>query len=225
MTAPPKTPPSSETELLARAQALAGLSLGELASAQHYAWPRSLKRAKGWIGELLETALGATAGSRPEPDFPHLGIELKTLPVRNDGQPKESTFVCVLSLSDRIESRWEDSLVQRKLARVLWVPVQHDPGIEPEQRRIGTPSLWSPTTEEEIMLRTDWEELTDLIREGQLAAITARHGHWLQIRPKAANGRALTSTADPELGRILTLPRGFYLRTRFTARILKRQYA
>lgn len=38
----------------------------------------------------------------------------------------------------------------------------------------------------------DWEELMDLIVLGQVERITARHGEVLQLRPKAANSKALT---------------------------------
>ncbi len=38
----------------------------------------------------------------------------------------------------------------------------------------------------------DWEELMDLIVLGEVERITARHGEVLQLRPKAANSKALT---------------------------------
>src|SRR5688500_18797590 len=86
--------PATESELMARARALSGMSLAELARQFGIAVPEAQLRAKGWVGQLLERALGATAGSRAKPDFEALGIELKTLPVDGRGQPKESTFVC-----------------------------------------------------------------------------------------------------------------------------------
>lgn len=48
---------------------------------------------------LLELYLGAMAGSKPEQDFPELGIELKTIPVDAAGKPLETTFVCVAPLT------------------------------------------------------------------------------------------------------------------------------
>lgn len=52
----------------------------------------------------------------------------------------------------------------------------------------------------------------DLIVLGKVESITARHGQVLQIRPKAANNKALTE-AIGEFGQpIMTLPRGFYLK-------------
>ena len=41
-----------------------------------------------------------------------------------------------------------------------------------------------------------------------------------QLRPKAAHGRVRTTVAGAEGERIATVPRGFYLRARFTGAIL-----
>src|SRR5699024_8533596 len=87
-------------------------------------------------------------------------------------------------------------------------------------RQIGTPILWQPNAEEERQLRQDWEELMDLIVLGQVEKITARYGEVLQLRPKAANGKALTEAIGEQGERIYTRPRGFYLRKSFTAAIL-----
>jgi DNA mismatch repair protein MutH len=215
------SPPTSETDLLQRANAIAGLTLGQLAAQHGQAVPPNQLYAKGWIGQLLETALGATAASLSEPDFQTLGIELKTIPVSHAGLPRESTYVCTVQLRDIHLQTWHTSNVWRKLARVLWIPIEAEPTITIGDRRIGMPLLWSPNAEQEGLLRQDWEELTDLISTGQLHTITARYGKYLQIRPKAAHAGILCDSIS-ETGEITqTLPRGFYLRTRFTASLLK----
>jgi DNA mismatch repair protein MutH len=217
-------PPTNEEDLLIRAQALAGQSLEQLA--QRLAWPvpADLRHAKGWPGELLERALGATAASLPEPDFTAIGVELKTIPIGRNGRPKESTYICTVPLKDTIGVDWKTSLVRRKLARVLWIPVEAMAEIPLSQRRIGMPLLWSPTSEQELILRADFEELMDMVCLGQWDKLTARYGRWLQIRPKAIDSRALTQATGPSGEAILTLPRGFYLRTRFTAELLRSHY-
>ena len=217
-------PPTNEEELLIRAQALAGQSLEQLA--QRLAWPvpSDLRHAKGWPGELLERALGATAASLPEPDFTAIGVELKTIPIGRSGRPKESTYICTVPLKDTIGVDWKTSPVRRKLARVLWIPLEAMAEIPLSQRRIGMPLLWSPTPEQESILRADFEELMDMVCLGQWDKLTARYGRWLQIRPKAIDSRALTRATGPSGEAILTLPRGFYLRTRFTAELLRSHY-
>ncbi|KWQ15660.1 DNA mismatch repair protein MutH [Salmonella enterica subsp. enterica serovar Tennessee] len=206
------TPPASEALLLAQARQLSGYTLGELAAMAGITTPKDLKRDKGWIGVLLEIWLGASAGSKPEQDFAALGVELKTIPVDSLGRPLETTFVCVAPLTGNSGVTWETSHVRHKLKRVLWVPVEGDRSIPLAERRVGSPLLWSPSEEEDRQLRLDWEELMDMIVLGQVERITARHGEVLQLRPKAANARALTEAIGARGEPILTLPRGFYLK-------------
>lgn len=220
----PLTIPDSEPELYQRAIALAGYTMKELASLAGMPIPEDLKRDKGWVGMLLERYLGASAGSKPEQDFPHLGVELKTIPVNSKGNPLETTFVCVAPLTGNNGITWESSHLRKKLCRVLWVPVEGERSIPLAERRIGTALLWSPNEQEEQQLRHDWEELMDLIVLGKVESITARHGEVLQIRPKAANSRVLTEAIGEQGQPIMTLPRGFYLKKEFTRALLARYF-
>jgi DNA mismatch repair protein MutH len=219
------TPPESESELLERAEALTGRSLAEVALEHGVPVPPDLRRHKGWGGNLIERALGADAASRDEPDFRGIGVELKTLPVDRAGKPLETTFVATITLSRVGETPWKMSRVYRKLARVLWVPVQGERSIPLGKRKIATPLLWSPTKAQEDELRYDWEELAGIIGRGDVESISARLGKSLQVRPKAANSSVRRRAIDTEGAMIETLPRGFYLRTSFTAAMLRAHFA
>jgi DNA mismatch repair protein MutH len=219
------SPPQTDTELLARAEALAGQTLAELAERLGVAVPADLRRAKGFVGGLLERALGASAGSRAVPDFPELAIELKTLPVDRHGAPLESTFVCTIPLADIGDVEWESSRVRRKLLRVLWIPVEGERAIAVGARRIGHPLLWSLSAEDEQALRQDWEELAGLIGRGHVESLSGHLGRYLQIRPKAADSRSRRLGFDAEGVPFSALPRGFYLRASFTRSLLQRHYA
>lgn len=173
---------------------------------------------------LLEYFLGASAGSKPEQDFAEIGVELKTIPIDRHGVPLETTFVSVAPLTGNSGLTWENSHVCRKLSRVLWFPIEGERQIPLAQRRVATPLLWSPSPLEEQLLRQDWEELMDLIVLGKVETITARHGQVLQIRPKAANSKALTEGIGEFGQTIMTLPRGFYLKKDFTAPLLARHF-
>ena len=213
--------PKTTKELLSRAQAIAGLSFGELAIQLGIAVPPDLKRDKGWVGMLLETALGATAGSKAEQDFRHLGIELKTLPINAQGYPLETTFVSLAPLIQNSGVNWQNSHVRHKLSRVLWIPVEGSRSIPLAERRIGIPILWQPSEQQERLLQRDWEELMDYIVLGQLDKINARLGEVLQLRPKGANSKSLTKGIGKNGEIIDTLPLGFYLRKAFTHEILQ----
>lgn len=217
-------PPTSEQELLDRAQRIAGKTFADVAIERGVQMPANLQRNKGWVGNLIELALGAQAGSKAEQDFAHLGIELKTIPINAKGEPLETTFVCVAPLTGNIGVTWPQSHVRQKLAKVLWIPIEGERTIPLAERRIGAPLLWQPSPEEDHQLQADWEELMEMIALGRVEAITARHGEYLQIRPKAANNRALTEAIGPSGNKILTLPRGFYLKKHFTAPLLARHF-
>jgi DNA mismatch repair protein MutH len=210
--------PHSTTELLHRAEALAGCTLVELAQRLNVQQPANLSIEKGWAGQLLELALGATAHSKAEPDFQQLGIELKTLPLTAEHRAKESTFVC--SVTKNLGARFEESLVYQKLQQVLWVPFEADPTLPFTNRRIGTPILWSPTTEQLSTLAQDWSELSEMLTLGAYENISAKLGTYLQLRPKAAHSRVLRNHINLEGQLQKIIPRGFYLRTTLTNQII-----
>ncbi|HHV6721652.1 TPA: DNA mismatch repair endonuclease MutH [Haemophilus influenzae] len=212
--------PQTLEQLLSQAQSIAGLTFGELADELHIPVPIDLKRDKGWGGMLLERALGATAGSKAEQDFSHLGVELKTLPINAEGYPLETTFVSLAPLVQNSGVKWENSHVRHKLSCVLWMPIEGSRHIPLRERHIGAPIFWKPTAEQERQLKQDWEELMDLIVLGKLEQITARIGEVMQLRPKGANSRAVTKGIGKNGEIIDTLPLGFYLRKEFTAQIL-----
>lgn len=222
--------PQSENELLQRARLLAGRTLGDVVTALSLGIEPGFRPAKGQVGQWMERLLGAEAQSSPVPDFPHLGVELKTLPVDARGRPRESTFVCQASVTSLRDETWVTSRVRRKLSRVLWVPVESDPGLAFEERRMGTPWLWRPNDEEERVLRADWEDLADLAVHGFAEAVGGRRGTALQLRPKARDAstrqrtRALGLSGDDEEPCSLR-PSGFYLRASFTATLLQRAFA
>lgn len=219
----PVPPPQSETELERRARRIAGVPLAALAAELGQTLPHDLRRHKGWVGQLIETVLGASAGSAALPDFASIGVELKTVPVDRRGLPRESTYVCTVPLEATGET-WDSCWLRRKLARVLWLPIEADRDIPLGERRVGSALLWSPSGAEEAMLRRDWEELMERVSLGELDQISARHGEVLQIRPKAADSRALRHAVNSHGEHTLTNPRGFYLRAAFTAAILRRHF-
>ncbi len=212
--------PTNKQELMERANSLAGMTIQQLANKMNIDVPESLVHAKGWFGTLLEQYLGAEAASAPKPDFINLDIELKTIPIDENGKPKESTYICVAQLDPIALSSWENSLVHHKLAHVLWIPFEASKTIPIALRRIGTPVLWKPDTRQKKQLKEDWQELCDMIVLGEVDKISASMGTCLQIRPKAANAASLTIDKNQSEANSLTLPRGFYLRPSFTHSIV-----
>jgi len=212
--------PRDLDELRARAAWLAGRSLAELHAALAPRAEAPMRQRKGKTGQLIERALGASAGSLDAPDFVELGVELKTIPIDARGLPRESTFVCTLPLAEVDHAEWRTSRVRRKLAHVLFVPIIGERAGELHSH-VGTPVFWQPSAEQESILRGDFDDLLEVIALGRIEALTARLGRWLQVRPKAAHGRVRTRAYGPDDEPIETIPRGFYLRARFTGALLQ----
>ncbi len=217
-------PPRSTTELLNRCEQIAGYSLCELAEIAAIPMAKDLRTNKGWVGQLIEWHLGATAGSKPEQDFAHLGIELKTIPVDQSGKVLETTFVCSAPILNTTSLTWLNSNVRNKLSKVLWVPVQGERNIPLAERIVGSAFLWSASPEQERLLASDWNEIMEKISLGQIESISARDGQVLQLRPKAANGRCLTDAFGEDGQLIKVRPRGFYIKKVFTQAILNHQF-
>lgn len=217
------SPPLSESELLNRCYQLAGKTLNDVACEMREPTPSSLHHAKGWIGQLIEKALGANAVNLDQPDFIDLGIELKTIPVTPSGSPCESTYICMASIPNTDPS-WKGSRVFRKMAKMLWVPIESNDDKPLAQAKIGTPILWSPPIDIEAQLQQDWEELIELITLGHYEELSASKGKFLQIRPKAANAKTFIQVIDHHGQSISVVPKGFYLRTLLTKQILQENY-
>lgn len=219
------TPPQTTEDLMARCHAIAGLTIGQLAERLDQVVPKNLLKDKGWVGQLIELALGANGGSQAVVDFANLGIELKTLPINQQGKPLESTYVCVAPLTGVTGLEWQHSWVCQKLQHILWLPILAERQIPLAQRVIGNGFLWQPSPQQQQALQQDWEELMELISLGGIANIRGATGKYLQLRPKAANSKALTDAIGSQGQPIKTLPRGFYLKTTLTAAILQQQFA
>lgn len=181
--------------------------------------PRDQRHAKGLVGRWLERVLGATSGNASQPDFAELGVELKTIPLDRNARPLESTFVCTVPLLQLAELEWEHSPVHAKLRRVLWIPLESGADLPLPARRIGAPRLWSPSAREDAALRADFEQLSAALVAGEAEQLRAHVGRYLQVRPKGANRDSRVRASDADGAPLFLPPRGFYLRTAFTARL------
>ena len=215
--------PTSIAELISRADSLAGQSLENLAKQYKQQIPPNLLHSKGWIGQFIEYILGATAGNQAAVDFPNLGIELKTIPLDTSYQPIESTYVCTSPLKITTVN-WLESWVYKKLKHVLWVPIVVEKNQPIGLRKIATPFLWQANEQQLQVLQQDWEELMEFVQLGEIESLSAKYGKYLHIRPKAANSQILTCITNTQGEQIYTVPKGFYLRSKFTAELLKQEF-
>lgn len=219
-----KPTPQTEAQLLQYCENIAGYSLSELADITNIPVPKDLRKNKGWVGQLIEWHLGATAGSKPEQDFKHLGIELKTIPIDRQGKVLETTFVCSTPILQTTHLTWENSNIRNKLSKVLWLPVQGEREVPLSERIVGNGFLWTASAKQEQLMQQDWNELMEKIALGKIEQISARDGQVIQLRPKAANGSVVTDAYGEQGQLIKVRPRGFYLKKVFTQDIINQQF-
>lgn len=216
--------------ILGKALSLRGYTLSELTNILKVHNPSNLVHAKGLTGQIIEILLGATAKSKPLPDFPELNLEIKTLPIDLKHNPLETTYVCTAPLLNKNLHKnlfdFKDSVVYKKLKQVLWVPIitsktNHNSAIKQQvDRTVGNSFLWSPNSEELKQIQNDWLELTEMLHLGDINKVSSHFGEVLQIRPKAANSSCTTTGIGSDGQYITTLPRGYYLRTSFTKHLI-----
>jgi DNA mismatch repair protein MutH len=208
--------------LLAHARALVGADLAALADGLGLPVPVGRVRTKGWSGQIIERELGVGAGDSG-PDFAALGVELKTVPVTLELVPLESTAVCQIDPIAIAAESWETSYVRRKLARVLFVALEVAPGeASVGDRRVAAVCLWSPSPDEERLLRADFELFArDYFRRGRAAEITGHLGAVLQVRPKARNAADQRAAYDATGRPTQVGKQGFYLRPAFVKTVLR----
>lgn len=211
--------PGSVAELLLRAQALEGFSVEALAGQLGFIVPDNNVRSKGFVGQLVERALGADPKAGELPDFPGLAVELKTIPVREDGRPSESTFVCSIRMESADRDEWETSRLYKRLKNVLFLPIETSKMAPLPKRRFGRAILWQPNDTDWRVLQDDWEDLMGAIGSGRGGNLSAREGTALQVRPKASDASVRTMAPGAQ-GVQMSLPLGFYMRAHVTQNIL-----
>ena len=212
--------PDNTEELLLRAQALEGFAVGALAKELGFLVPEDNVRSKGFVGQLVERALGADPKAGELPDFPNLGVELKTIPLRQDGKPSESTFICSIHMESADREEWETSRLCRRLQQVLFLPIDSSKVAPLPQRCFGRAVIWQPCDGQLQLLRNDWEDLMGAIGSGRGGNLSAREGRLIQVRPKASDASVRTLIPGPA-GVQMSLPLGFYMRAHVTHQILQ----
>lgn len=202
--------PKTIEQAIQRANNITGMTIAELAKALQIPLPHNPKSAKGFIGQLVEIALGASAGSNPIQDFPSINLELKTIPIKFNGSPAETTHICVAHLNNLCGLSFENSNVYNKIKQVLWVPVEGEKDIPIGERHIGQSFLWKMNDEEFKLLKTDFEEILEYIIHNDKENIPASIGEYMQLRP-------ISKVDDKK-------QYGFYLRKNFTSMLIQKYF-
>lgn len=217
----PSPAPKTLGQLLAYCQAIAGKTVAQVAQKHAVELIDNLQFNRGWLGNLIELALGAQAGSKPTQDFIELGVELKTLAITPTGGAKSDVFVSSLPTNSYMMQAWETSHVFYKLKKILFVPVESNPEVPLGQRRIGKAFFWSPNAQELEQMRQDWELIMQILTQHDYNALKSNVGKLLCVRVKALNSKQNVASKDLDGFNLNLPPLSFYLRRSFLNEILK----
>ena len=197
---------------------LPGQNLRALAQRERVTFERAGQRNKGWVGQTIERVAGLDGGSAARPDGGD--YELKTTTLIRDGdrwKPKETIKVTMLNPQTILDEELEQSLLWRKLARLVVVGVEHRPDGTAEAVRIRAFDTRDPELVDGV--RAYWEELRRTVAEGALPDVIGSHGTsegWLQLR---GTGTGRESSHCPITGRAFP-SQAFYATKRFVRRML-----
>ncbi|QJC28814.1 DNA mismatch repair protein MutH [Enterobacteriaceae endosymbiont of Plateumaris consimilis] len=207
----------NEKILFFRATLMTGHCLNDIAEWLNFKIPTNLNKDKGWIGKLIELyLLGKQQKNRFNQDIPQIGIEIKTIPIDVKGNTINNTFICYLPLTNKNFLIWKESTLYSKLLKILWIPIiTKNKNIPFEMRVIGKPIIWKPSKKNYKNLYNDWIELMKLLISGKIECINHYNGTILLVKTKS-NKNKLIKTINQNNEIILTSPRAFYLKKKFT---------
>jgi DNA mismatch repair protein MutH len=127
-------------------------------------------RHKGGFGDALEAHyFGYKPNSRPEPDFPKAGIELKATPlkkVRGKLVAKERLVLGMIDYMTIVSEDWESSTFLSKNSHILLVFYLHEAGKDPRDFPIRIVRLWDFPSEDLKIIQQDWEKIVGKVRDG-----------------------------------------------------------
>lgn len=197
---------------------LPGHDLHVLAQREGVTVDKDGQRNKGWVGQTVERVAGLVAGTAAMPDGGDFELKTTTLVRDGDGwKPKETIKVTMLNPEAVLDEELEQSLLWRKLARLVVVGVEH--ARDGSCRAVKVRGFDTEDPELVQGVREFWEELRRTIADGALPDVIGSVGTsdgWLQLR---GSGTGREESRCPITGRRYPA-QAFYATKRFVRRML-----
>ena len=214
--------PLNYDELYQRLDNLLGMSVSSLAQILNIKLDSNNTKIKGYLGQMLEIYLGADGNNKADVDFSNLDLELKTVSTDENLNPLESPFICSFKLFALEHMDFYQSVLYRKIKKILFVLISGKKHEYIGNKIIKAYFIFTPNHKQLAIIKQDYDELMHYICTGQCNAINATIGTIIQMRPKAANGSALTQYLDANGKLAYTRPRGFYMRRAFIVHLCQK---
>lgn len=221
---------SFQEDIITQLRSFAGLSLGELAAKTGI----KLGASKNAVSNLLRASFGAGTGKSPLREVEELGINVKTVPVRDsNGNPWEAMSFPRTYLGELVEEEWENSEFLARLECLLILPVLSPERATPRlERRLAPPFFWQPTPDEWAGIEREWRNFQREIAEGHAnVRFVEKHGRtqrvtkltpgskteFIHMRPHSRDKEDFDETLPGTKAPVI----GFWLNQSFVQRILR----
>ncbi len=214
-------PIDQRDSLVARLERLLpGQNLVDVAHSEGVTIEKEGRVNKGWVGQTVERLAGLSAGTAAAPDGGDFELKTTTLLPLGNGlwKPKETIKVTMLNPAAALEEELQESLLWRKLARLVVVGVAHE--VDGSCRAVRIRGFDTRDPELVNGVREYWEELRRTIADGALVDVIGSQGTsdgWLQLR---GSGTGKEDSVCPITERRFPA-QAFYATKRFVRRMLE----
>lgn len=190
--------------------------------------------SKGRLGQVIEESyFGYNVNSNKEADFKEAGVELKVSPLRQIQPKPESNLLreqlgfsakerIVLSIINYMQiymETWQNNSLFAKCKNLLLMFYIHDNDKSVEELIFKTINIWSPSEEDLIIIRKDWELIVDKIKEGNAHEIS--EGDTMYLGACTKGSTAEKSKREQPFSDILAPQRAFSLKRSYVDYIIE----
>lgn len=226
----------TKDEVLAQADVIVGYSLRDIIpSAELDEIERAVtgygNQRKGHLGGLVEWYVyGKKADSRPEPDFPIAGVELKTTPLKRDKKKKllakERLVFSMIDYASVGNETWDTSSFLRKNAFTLLLMYLYEQGRTILDHKFvakyALDFVNGLTPHERAQIRADWEHIVAKVRNNEAHLLSEADTMYLAACTKGRNAQDVSAV---RVGAIPAMRRAYSLKKGFMDRVIAREIA
>ena len=185
--------PANRKSIVEYAHKLVGRTLRDSCDVDSFS---SKKGNKGKLGQAIEYCyFEYEPNSAQEPDFPEVGLELKTNPVKRKKDKtlsaKERLVLTMIDYCALVDETWESSTVRSKMDDMLLITFLHEPEkdeFDYEFEFVGTPMI---PLEDMAVIRDDWETIVAKVKAGLAHEISGGDTNYLEACTKGASAKTV----------------------------------
>ncbi|MDP2188337.1 MAG: Sau3AI family type II restriction endonuclease [Sphingobacteriaceae bacterium] len=174
-------------------------------------------KGKGNFGQVLEKFyFGYEPNSNSEPDFRHIGLELKSTPLKTlktgEIRSKERLVLNIINYNSIVNQNFDGSDFWKKNAQLLIIFFLHEPNIKILDYTIKLVDEWGFSETDLKVIKKDWQIIRQKIQEGKAHELSEGDTLYLAACTKGANAQSLRQQPHspiPAKQRAFSLKQGY----------------